>query len=173
MLTGRCPNGALWVLQMPGKINKKSRKTLILRDLSSFAFCVQGACGESGIRTRDTLLEYTHFPGAPLQPLEHLSVGGSASDEIILRIKSLQIYEIRPIFQPFRPKIIRFEFGTVAVAGETVQLQGYERDPGGPIDQSVGADSVPVRWGCPGRYQLRCCRAMGRISSARSTSQSG
>ena len=31
-------------------------------------------CGEGGIRTRDTLLEYTHFPGAPLQPLEHLSL---------------------------------------------------------------------------------------------------
>ena len=29
--------------------------------------------GESGIRTRDTLLAYTRFPGVPLQPLEHLS----------------------------------------------------------------------------------------------------
>ena len=31
-------------------------------------------CGESGIRTRDTLLAYTRFPGVPLQPLEHLSL---------------------------------------------------------------------------------------------------
>ena len=30
-------------------------------------------CGETGIRTRDTLLTYTRFPGVPLQPLEHLS----------------------------------------------------------------------------------------------------
>lgn len=30
-------------------------------------------CGEGGIRTRDTLLAYTHFPGALLQPLGHLS----------------------------------------------------------------------------------------------------
>ncbi len=30
-------------------------------------------CRESGIRTRDTLLEYTHFPGVLLQPLGHLS----------------------------------------------------------------------------------------------------
>ncbi len=30
-------------------------------------------CGEGGIRTRDTLLRYTRFPGVPLQPLEHLS----------------------------------------------------------------------------------------------------
>ena len=29
--------------------------------------------GESGIRTRDTLLRYTHFPGVLLQPLGHLS----------------------------------------------------------------------------------------------------
>ncbi len=29
--------------------------------------------GESEIRTRDTLLGYTRFPGVPLQPLEHLS----------------------------------------------------------------------------------------------------
>ncbi len=29
--------------------------------------------GESGIRTRDTLLRYTHFPGALLKPLGHLS----------------------------------------------------------------------------------------------------
>jgi hypothetical protein len=32
-------------------------------------------CGERGIRTLDTLLAYTRFPGVPLQPLEHLSVG--------------------------------------------------------------------------------------------------
>ena len=31
-------------------------------------------CGESGIRTRETLLAFTHFPGVPLQPLEHLSL---------------------------------------------------------------------------------------------------
>lgn len=30
-------------------------------------------CGETGIRTPDTLLTYTRFPGVPLQPLEHLS----------------------------------------------------------------------------------------------------
>ena len=33
-------------------------------------------CGESEIRTRDTLLGYTRFPGVPLQPLEHLSNTG-------------------------------------------------------------------------------------------------
>ena len=29
-------------------------------------------CGETGIRTPETLLEFTRFPGVPLQPLEHL-----------------------------------------------------------------------------------------------------
>jgi hypothetical protein len=29
--------------------------------------------GERGIRTLDTLLRYTHFPGVLLQPLGHLS----------------------------------------------------------------------------------------------------
>ena len=32
-------------------------------------------CGKKGIRTPDTLLTYTRFPGVPLQPLEHLSKG--------------------------------------------------------------------------------------------------
>ena len=38
--------------------------------------CMQGfiCCGENEIRTRDTLLAYTRFPGVPLQPLEHLSL---------------------------------------------------------------------------------------------------
>jgi hypothetical protein len=33
-------------------------------------------CGERGIRTLDTLLRYTHFPGVLLQPLGHLSFSG-------------------------------------------------------------------------------------------------
>ncbi len=31
-------------------------------------------CGEEGIRTPGTLLEYIRFPSVPLQPLEHLSM---------------------------------------------------------------------------------------------------
>ena len=30
--------------------------------------------GERGIRTPETLLTFTRFPGVPLQPLEHLSL---------------------------------------------------------------------------------------------------
>ena len=35
--------------------------------------CSKILCGETGIRTPETLLEFTRFPGVPLQPLEHLS----------------------------------------------------------------------------------------------------
>ena len=38
--------------------------------------CFPLQCGESVIRTRETLLAFTRFPGVPLQPLEHLSFRG-------------------------------------------------------------------------------------------------
>ena len=31
-------------------------------------------CGATEIRTRETLLTFTRFPGVPLQPLEHRSI---------------------------------------------------------------------------------------------------
>ena len=37
------------------------------------AKALQSLCGKTGIRTLETLLTFTHFPGVPLQPLEHLS----------------------------------------------------------------------------------------------------
>ena len=40
-------------------------------------------CGKKGIRTPDTLLTYTRFPGVPLQPLEHLSKGFTTWGTII------------------------------------------------------------------------------------------
>ena len=44
------------------------------------------SCGESGIRTRGTLLEYTHFPGVLLKPLGHLSSAfASALSEIVAK----------------------------------------------------------------------------------------
>ena len=45
---------------------EKSPKSLLIRGLVFL-------CGEIGIRTRDTILSYTRFPGVPLKPLEHLS----------------------------------------------------------------------------------------------------
>ena len=38
------------------------------------------SCGERGIRTPETLLEFTRFPGVPLQPLEHLSFALATSN---------------------------------------------------------------------------------------------
>ena len=46
-------------------INKTCRKLIRILEKNG---------GEEGIRTLDTLLTYTHFPGVRLQPLGHLSV---------------------------------------------------------------------------------------------------
>ena len=48
--------------------------------------CMQGfiCCGENEIRTRDTLLAYTRFPGVPLQPHEHLSLGFRAAKVMVI-----------------------------------------------------------------------------------------
>ncbi len=40
-------------------------------------------CREEGIRTLDTLLAYTHFPGVLLRPLGHLSKRGANIWEFI------------------------------------------------------------------------------------------
>ena len=49
-------------------ISKKKKKPAENQRVSKYR------SGETGIRTRDTLLTYTRFPGVPLQPLEHLSL---------------------------------------------------------------------------------------------------
>ena len=41
-----------------------------------FEVILKPLCGERGIRTPETLLTFTRFPGVPLQPLEHLSNPG-------------------------------------------------------------------------------------------------
>ena len=46
----------------------KTKKDVI-RHLSTL-----GVCGKEGIRTPETLLTFTRFPGGPVQPLLHLSV---------------------------------------------------------------------------------------------------
>ena len=57
--------------------------------------------GETGIRTPDTLLGYTRFPGVPLQPLEHLSFSGRKSRG------SFRIYQMFGINN--QPKYIIFD----------------------------------------------------------------
>lgn len=56
-------------------------------------------CGESGIRTLDTLLGYTHFPGVLLRPLGQLSVLRIAKVEKILNAK--EYYSITVTFSMF------------------------------------------------------------------------
>ena len=67
--------------------NEKARKSLILRAFAVFCFCI---CGEEGIRTPGTLLEYIRFPSVPLQPLEHLSVFWNCKSIKINRIIKLK-----------------------------------------------------------------------------------
>ena len=47
--------------------------THVLAQASLDSSVRKNLCGERGIRTPETLLEFTRFPGVPLQPLEHLS----------------------------------------------------------------------------------------------------
>ena len=51
--------------------------------------------GEIGIRTRDTLLAYTRFPGVPLKPLEHLSLFGTANIGIFHNYFQKNVYICR------------------------------------------------------------------------------
>ena len=70
-------------LDMPSHVPKMLKRSLFFvlssTKKDSFFACNQlinnqlAKCGETEIRTRDTLLEYTRFPGVPLKPLEHLS----------------------------------------------------------------------------------------------------
>ena len=51
--------------KLPFRLQKKAAAKNLQRPFS----------GGRGIRTPDTLLTYTRFPGVPLQPLEHHSLG--------------------------------------------------------------------------------------------------
>ena len=72
------------VLQDLSKVCKTSHKNTVMHIVENIAtyankqkrrqfICRRTLSGVSEIRTRDTLLTYTRFPGVPLQPLEHHS----------------------------------------------------------------------------------------------------
>ena len=77
-----------------GLINKSTRLYIFWCKIGCL-FCktliFNVPCGEIGIRTRDTILSYTRFPGVPLKPLEHLSndirLETGANIGIIFRIR--------------------------------------------------------------------------------------
>ena len=73
------------VLQDLSKVCKTSHKNTVMHIVENIAtyankqkrrqfICRRTLSGVSEIRTRDTLLTYTRFPGVPLQPLEHHSI---------------------------------------------------------------------------------------------------
>ena len=67
------------------KVTKKSvickfTRFFYQKKKKDFAKPLQSLCGKTGIRTLETLLTFTHFPGVPLQPLEHLSVFEDCKD---------------------------------------------------------------------------------------------
>jgi len=55
-------------------------------------FLISG--GERGIRTLDTLLTYTHFPGVRFQPLSHLSAARQRVSELTAQRKLNKLGEL-------------------------------------------------------------------------------
>ena len=71
---GSCGQGPLVCFRFRPLTKASFRRARNQKQPVAFATsCRSLSCGESEIRTRDTLLGYTRFPGVPLQPLEHLS----------------------------------------------------------------------------------------------------
>ena len=50
--------------------------------------------GDGGIRTLDTLLTYTHFPGVRLKPLSHLSAARQRVSELTAQRKLNKLGEL-------------------------------------------------------------------------------
>ena len=63
--------------------------------------------GENEIRTRDTLLAYTRFPGVPLQPLEHLSLQLPTREKTLHKNRKQQKAAILAERQGFEPRVPR------------------------------------------------------------------
>ncbi len=57
----------------PELMRASSQRSRHQKSTAAVLRCHSLICGETEIRTRDTLLAYTRFPGVPLKPLEHLS----------------------------------------------------------------------------------------------------
>ena len=67
-------NNRIFALSRSPTLTKASfRRAGLQKSTAAKLRCHSSVCGETEIRTRDTLLEYTRFPGVPLKPLEHLS----------------------------------------------------------------------------------------------------
>ena len=81
-------------------------------------------CREEGIRTLDTLLAYTHFPGVLLQPLGHLSVRGANLGDWIENLR-LSFEEFCDVELAHLHKRIHGFWGCFRVAHQLTQNSGY------------------------------------------------
>ena len=86
-----------------------------------FCHCVdlksKKCCREEGIRTLDTLLAYTHFPGVRLRPLGHLSITE-------LYNSGPQISQKKGVGQAWRLNYEQFSLLPVCEKSDTLKLQG-------------------------------------------------
>src|SRR5690606_37270981 len=74
---GRCRPGAATT---PANAGNNSRKMAMPpRQHPEKKTGIERNGGEGGIRTHDTGIPYTHFPGVRLRPLGHLTSGGNIS----------------------------------------------------------------------------------------------
>ena len=99
--------------------------------------------GEGGIRTRDTLLRYTHFPGVLLRPLGHFSFSLSPPEKLVLNPylpKGAAMYEFFPNFPLFRSVKSFFDF-------YTIQHSRFLLNPVSKYPNGIS--------GCPLRYLFR------------------
>ena len=71
-------------------IRDKENTTLVINLF--IWYVLKDVCGKRGIRTPDTLLTYTRFPGVPLQPLEHLSLICRGNSRYALQNYSFSLY---------------------------------------------------------------------------------
>ena len=73
--------------------------------------------GETGIRTPETLLAFTRFPGVPLQPLEHLSFAHKSAFFIKIGYKITTIFSNTQIFCKKNANLLRLDGNNVAKIG--------------------------------------------------------
>ena len=80
---------------------------------------LQIVCGEREIRTPDTLLGYTRFPGVPLKPLEHLS-NNPVSSETECK------YTKNPLITTFPASVFQYMPQSCAIRAESECSEGNE-----------------------------------------------
>ena len=86
------------------------------------------SCGERGIRTPETLLEFTRFPGVPLQPLEHLSFVATGLPPLLLLNRT---HEVRFIFYSVHDRH-KFSMNIFGIGAEAFSFARRHNTPNDP-----------------------------------------